>query len=383
MDDRISDLLYHAYGSVLDMSRWPDLLDRLVVALDARGAVMVVQERGLAFAGFTAASRSYTEPLSEKFAQYQSEYAVYEADAWARLAERAPGEAFFDSELGLPLPELDAMPHYRFAAEELDIGRRIAFRVNDSRVWFDAIALAYQQGRTDLPKGIERTISAVSPHLGRAVELTRTFNFLRKRYAAVLGVLDRLDFGIAIALPSGEIIVANEEAERILDEADAIRRRPDSRLECTGPNNMTAELTAAITEISRTARGQANRLSAPMRITRRTTGPPVLIDVAPIRDASAEIESDLAGAIVYLMDMARPHNFETGRFARLYGLTDAETEVCRYLLEGYSSANIAEKRATSLHTVRDQAKAVLQKTGCTNRAELFRLLVKIIPPMRY
>ena len=381
MDRRISDLLLHAYGSVLDARRWPGLLDRLVTALDGRGAVLVVQERGLPFEGFDAASRLYREELAGPFAHYREALAHHEAADWAKLTERAPGETYFDTELGLCVDELDARPHYRYAAEHFGTGRRIAFRLNHTRGWFDAVAVAYHRDLPVVPDAAAQTIAAVAPHLGRAVELTRAFNLLRQRYAAVLSALDRFSFGVAIALPSGEVIVANAEARRILEEADAIRQRPDGRLECAGTDE-PARLFEAIAGASRTAAGEGHLLEAPLRLERRSGADPVLLDVAPLRDGGGEIEPGLSGAVVYLMDMARPPPFDVARFARLHGLTGAEAEVCALLIEGDGAPVIAEKRATSVHTARDQAKAVLLKTGCASRGQLFRLLAKTLPPVR-
>ena len=149
----------------------------------------------------------------------------------------------------------------------------------------------------------------------------------------MLSALDRFGFGVAIALPSGEVIVANAEARRILEEADAIRQRPDGRLECAGAD-ATARLSAAIAGASRTATGEGDLLEAPLRLERRSDADPVLLDVAPLRDGGGEIEPGLTGAVVYLMDMARPPPFDVARFARLHGLTEAEAEVCALLIEG-------------------------------------------------
>ena len=381
MNPSYSDVLLHAYGSVLDASRWPEMLDRLVMSLDALGAVMVVKERGTDFAGFDAASRFYQEERAEHFAYYKEALAHHEADDWAKLAQRAAGATYFDTELGPSVEELDARPHYRFAAEHFGTGRRIAFRLSESRGWFDAIAVGYPTSMPVVPHAVTRSVATIAPHLGRAVELTRAFEHLRQRYRALLSALDRFGFGVAIALPTGEVIVANAEAQRLFEEADAIRQRLDGRLSCTDADR-TAQLAEAVAAASRTARGEGDALAAPLLLARRSGGDPVLLDVAPLHDGGGAIEAGLSGAVVHLMDMARPPPFDIARFATLYGLTEAEAEVCERLIEGDMAPVIAERRRTSVHTVRDQIKAVLAKTGCTSRSHLFRLLLKTLPPIK-
>jgi DNA-binding CsgD family transcriptional regulator len=62
----------------------------------------------------------------------------------------------------------------------------------------------------------------------------------------------------------------------------------------------------------------------------------------------------------------------------LYGLTLAEAEVGAQLAEGFSPAEIAEGRGVSLETVRNQIKALLQKTGENRIGGLIALLARTV-----
>jgi DNA-binding CsgD family transcriptional regulator len=57
------------------------------------------------------------------------------------------------------------------------------------------------------------------------------------------------------------------------------------------------------------------------------------------------------------------------QFAR-WNLTDAEREVALLLLKGLSSKEIAQVRAVSERTIREQARAVYSKAGLTGRTAL-------------
>jgi DNA-binding NarL/FixJ family response regulator len=52
------------------------------------------------------------------------------------------------------------------------------------------------------------------------------------------------------------------------------------------------------------------------------------------------------------------------------GLTRAEAEVALALAEGLTPGEIAEAREVSLHTVRNQIKAMMWKCGVRRQAEL-------------
>lgn len=129
------------------------------------------------------------------------------------------------------------------------------------------------------------------------------------------------------------------------------------------------------------AEGKDDALAAPMQLKRNSKRAPLLLSVTSMRDQDAEIEANLAANILFMIDMACPPPLDVKRFSKLYGLTDAEAEVCALMMEGHSTAIIAEKRSTSPHTVHNQARAVLTKTQCRNRSQLMRLIVQSLPPI--
>lgn len=56
------------------------------------------------------------------------------------------------------------------------------------------------------------------------------------------------------------------------------------------------------------------------------------------------------------------------------GLTPAEREVARLILEGASNAEIAGRRGSSLRTVEKQVASCLRRLGVASRGELVALL---------
>jgi DNA-binding CsgD family transcriptional regulator len=60
-----------------------------------------------------------------------------------------------------------------------------------------------------------------------------------------------------------------------------------------------------------------------------------------------------------------------------FGLTEAETAVLGYLVEGQTLAQIAVHRGVQLETIRRQCKFVLAKMGCHRQVDLVRLMISL------
>ena len=208
----------------------------------------------------------------------------------------------------------------------------------------------------------------------------RAFSRLRARYAAVLAVLDKVHVGLAVANASGELIVWNAEADRILGLGDGVALTRDHRIHCRDPDQ-TGLLHARIREAARTAGGEADRSESLFAVPRPSGSHPFLIEVAPVTDSAGEIEPRLTGAVITLIDPDNTANLDIERFAELHGLTGAETAVCGLMVNGLTGPAIAEMRSTSLETAKTQMSAVLAKTGVARRSELIRLVVRTLPPV--
>ena len=68
----------------------------------------------------------------------------------------------------------------------------------------------------------------------------------------------------------------------------------------------------------------------------------------------------------------------TPNLALRLGLTGAEADLAVQIAEGKTPAEVAEARNTSLHTVRNQLKSALAKTGCRRQTELALLVQQVI-----
>jgi len=222
--------------------------------------------------------------------------------------------------------------------------------------------------------------SQIVPHLTKAVELGSLYHRLRLTYGAVLGALDHVGVGMCVVVGDGDVLVANEEAERILDAGDGLSRSRLNRL-VGADASQSSEVALTVSRLSATANSTDDRCVHTLHVPRASSESPIIVELAPLRDPCAEIDKCLSGALVTLIDTARHHEPRLDTFARVHGLTDAEIGVCRLIFDGLSREEIAEARGVKASTVKSQMKAIRSKTGVSSSIALLRLALQTSPPI--
>ena len=370
------------YDAAINKDSWQRALDGVVDMVGARASALIIKEQQYEnpYEINALCSRYHDFIASPAGQHYIDNLRHLESGELTRFAEQRACVPFTDEMLGLTPEHLDSREDCLHLRKHAGVRRRIGVRLNDNRAWFDGMTIGLAPEFEIIPEQCFLNLNRLLPHLAKAIEVGRAFSVLRSRYKAVLSALDKFGVGIALALPSGEIIISNIEAQRIFDTSGALRLRLDNHVECSD-SGMTGRLYEGIRRASLTAQGEDHPLAAPLQLRGQSSEDSILVDIASLSDGEAEIERGLVGALIYLIDEANPPKLNVERFATLHDLTKAETDVCAFLAQGDSTAVIAERRSTSVHTARGQVRSVLAKTGCQNRTQLLRLIVKSLPPV--
>jgi DNA-binding CsgD family transcriptional regulator len=371
------------YDAATDSGRWLGALDALNEAVGGHATALLVRERDDPLVPYEVSAMSSRYKAwfdSGRADHYFTHLHHHEAFDFETVKRIPVHELLHDINMGTEREVIDHRPDYVHLREEVGVRRRIGVRLNENKAWFDMVAIGFHQRHLLAPASAFELIPPLVPHLTKVVQPWRAFTILRSRYQAVLAVLDRVHVGLAIALASGELIVRNAEAERILGLGDGLMLSAGNRLIGRDPV-LAPRVAAAILEASNTARGEGDRPESLMVCQRPSGLHSFLIEVAPLADSAGELGHELRGAVVTLIDPAAAPDIDLKRFARLHKLTRAEAEVCTLMVQGLTGATIAEMRDTSLETVRSQMAAVLAKTGTHRRADLIRLAVRTLPPV--
>jgi DNA-binding CsgD family transcriptional regulator len=377
MATRTLETLGMLYATTFGSEDWGRVLDAIAGLVGGNGGLLFVHDDGPAELQISAASSHY---LASDVELYLEAHARDDELRWVRaLDQAAPRTLMTDVDIWPDRRRYDAMPSVRFL-RELDLYHRVAVRPCGHGGWKDALAVLFSARRGGIRPAESRRLALLVPHLARAIETQRPFQLLLRRFGAVLAALDRLGLGVLILRHDGDVVVANREAERILDADDGLRRSARSRLEAADAA-ADARLRSALRRADRAARLEEPERITTLELPRRAGGEPYLADVAPLRDHGDEMGAGFSGVLLVVVDADHREMVSVEGLARSYGLSPMETRVCRMIAQGMTLREIAEKRGVSFDTVKTQSRAIYAKTGTRNRRELVRRAISILPPL--
>lgn len=380
MGENVGRAITAIYDAVLSDLHWPAALDAFAREVGSVGAVLVAVDKvGLPFTILQATSNYPIEDVHYYF-DHLGQYD--EPVMTTTLATTPRFQLLRDEDVWGDISKLEDRPDYKWVRERLGAHRRAGIRLSANRGSADLVALQFaERDWRIVPDSMQTTLRQLAPHLAKAVEVNRTFALLRQSYQAVMGALDYFRIGIAIVARNGALVARNSELCRILDLKDGISTSRTGRLECSSQTQSDA-LAAAIAETSATSAGIGETAERLLFVERKSGGRPFLVEIAPLRDVTGELDRGFAGAVVFLIDPEDVKAISTERVSQLFGLSRAEAAVTRAMVDGLSAGEIADLRGTKGDTVRSQIKSIYAKTGVRRRADLVRLAVSVDPPIR-
>lgn len=392
----VLDAVASCYEAVIDESLWPEAVDRIRDACFAHTAVINYfnYETGvhhdpydlpdLAFTFFT----SNLQP--DRVANYaaktaQSEGALYsEVQSLMRSAET--GDLFLDTDL-LPRDMRHVAPDdmrklepFATSIQSIDIFRRIGVVLNRAEPWRDILTVQFSKELDEIPDGAGQQLAMMAPYIARALNSGRMLTALRRRYAMVLEVLDRLAIGTAIVTDTREIVLKNTAFDRLLADGDALRAAADGRLRAVDPDAEGA-FAHQILRAADCSLKKSLHSGVTTSLSRGLEKDPLSLDISPVRLSAFDGPVSRGYAIIFAIAPEWQLATNGLSLAGSFGLSKAEGESLTHYLKGYTYDHIADMRGVSRETVKSQIRSVLSKTNARNRTELARLVVAAHVPL--
>jgi PAS domain-containing protein/DNA-binding CsgD family transcriptional regulator len=200
-------------------------------------------------------------------------------------------------------------------------------------------------------------LQALSPHLVRAVGLSRHLGALEGKRQLSDALLDVVARPVIVVEPDGRIVQANQAAWRILDAADGLLVRRD-RLAAARP----ADTPAVRQRIRATAERNLAACEA-MAVMRRSGALPYSVAMTPVPVDAVGLERGRVLVAVFVTD---PHSIPPPDMARAlqsaYGLTPAEASLVELLAHDTPSlVEAADRLGVSQTTVKTHLKHSIRR----------------------
>jgi DNA-binding CsgD family transcriptional regulator len=371
--DDVLDLIGQIYDAGVEPRLWDATLVRLGERFRANGGILattVGESNRLSFS-----SEFGAEP--EWQALYNLEFYKPELNplfpAFRRLR---PGLAAADWML-LPKQNLMRSPFYNDWSAPQD--RHTYFGLVTSAGPQAVGAIMFCRGRRpgDFAPDEVALLQALSPHLVRAVALSRHLGALSGQRQLCGALLDAAANPIIVVEPDGRIVQANHAAWRILDAADGLLVRRD-RLVAARPAD-----TSAMRRRIRATAGRDLAARETLAVARRSGARPYGVTMTPVSVHAEGLEPGRVLIAVFIADPDATPPDMASVLQTTYGLTPAEAALIALLAHHTPSlADAADRLSVSLTTVKTHLKHCYQKTGTRRQTELIRLALSLASGLR-
>ena len=367
------DFIPKIYETIIEPENWVGVLQELAFYCGAADSQLVL--------GDTLNNEIFHRPRSfkhdpEVVAQIDEASVAEEAQAY-QIVSQYPIRTWVTEEQGYKKP-LDQIPVIQLTKKLVGLERCVALRLNSTPIWFDGLTLHFKVGRGNITDD-ETAISQIFlPHIAKAVEISRPFLLLKQRFNAILSVIDRLQIGVVITNQDAEIIICNREAEEMLAADNGLSQSRNKKL-----HSRLSKLQAILAQQIFAAANTDDPASfeAVIPVPKRAGKMPWLLEMFPLGNLDGEIDRLFKGTAIFITDPEKNEIISTKGMENLFGLTQAESNICKLITSGLRAEEVAEERNATLHTVRSQIKSLFQKTTTTSQVDLVRLALKVNLPV--
>lgn len=221
----------------------------------------------------------------------------------------------------------------------------------------------------------------LGPHLTRGLAIREGQREARRSRLALAELVDRLLPGVVFFDRTGRIVSRNRSSSAVLSGDFGLRLESD-RLRASRPaeDSHLCGLIRSVTGPRPTSSLHEHDHRAVMTVSYSDTQPPLSISLMRFLDGANAVHdaTPVACALIGNPSVGTSSGF-IGSLKQLFGLSQAEAELARLLVEGRSLQEAAEIRQTSFNTVRTQIAKIFRKTGTARQSDLVRLVLTTVP----
>lgn len=214
----------------------------------------------------------------------------------------------------------------------------------------------------------------VLPHIAKALELGQPAAQLALAHRSLVAAMDRLRIGVCILDGRGNVVLTNKEFQRQREAYGAFRIDARGRLRLHNGADQQ-RFAALMSDALNHGRFGARPRKEAIATTSESAISALCIEISPLDQVEDLGSAGLGGSILYSIDTNLPIDCDAAPMRRAFRLTETEAVLAELLGEGFTNAQIAERRSRSVETVNVQVKSLLAKTQAANRTQFTRLMM--------
>ncbi|MEM0907171.1 MAG: helix-turn-helix transcriptional regulator [Pseudomonadota bacterium] len=368
------DVTLKIYDAVADPANWEPVLDDIVERTKAHGSIIFewLGEGG---------TKQLTAPMhsgryrADLMALYLRRYAHFEERDQTVVRRHTKDhddvELLDDSLIAASSEDLHACDHVKIL-KRIGIFHRAAGVMNKDNRFISLFSLQLAADRPPLSAQERAFLAPQLPHLAKALDLSIPLRQLHERYKVVLAAMDRLTLGLCVLDGRGMVVARNEEFCRQQDAYRCFRVSADGRLSLGSPeaDGRLARLMAGA--------GHHGQYGARPRkeCVLKSAHDGLCVEVSPLSQSAEMGSHAFDGYLICSTDTSMPIECDTAHVGSAFGLTRAETALIDPISQGLTNPEIADRRERSVATINAQIKSILAKSGCANRTQFVRAMMR-------
>jgi DNA-binding CsgD family transcriptional regulator/PAS domain-containing protein len=365
-----TELIDRIYGTVADPAGWSDVLVSAADYLQCTGG-MLIHQPGSDRPGMAVLGRLSHELLDVYFRHYAW-------DVWSTAMKDKPvGHVH-------PLGSLVDNRALRRTAFYADVlapqGIEDGIAVNQQALardgGFGGFGFYLSAGGADDAEHNRKRLQRLTPHLSRALDATLRLGPLIDSSRQLARVLQLMPSAALLLDNRQRIVHANPAAEQLLRAGDGLTSSSNGGLHLSAV--LPAErivLARSLAQALRVADGSGDHLGEPMRVTRLSAGPLLVVPVPLPPPAFSFWElTDTARLLVLVIDPGARSPAAATVLQAAFGLTPAEARVATLIGSGLSGPQAAQVLGVSPTTVKTHLGRCFEKLGVRSQVELANML---------
>ena len=371
--DEFGALISAFHASATGEVTWKQTLEDFARAFDANAAIVQVQDSGKQ--SVSVDNFGYTKDFSDAF--FASE--IYANDPRVPYFNSVPAGMLYYDDMLYDTEEINRTQWCRASLDVLKTKYQMGaiLRLPHQSTCAVALLKTPEQGHagTDAIADLRR----LAPHLEQAVAIGHLLECRTATQSAIFDVVAQKSDGIILLGRSGQPVLVNDAAARILSTGDGIgysaqmfqtRRLPET-------HRLQQLLADAIAVALDPSPLPMRKPGGQMLVSRPSGHRPYVLRVMPAPATERFLSGHNVACIIHIQDLSAVPLPSPASLQQLFGLTERETQFAIELVRHADLKRAAGTARMAFNTARNHLQSIFRKTGTTSQTELVQLLSRI------